>query len=63
MDSGEQFGISFRETVKKHFGNKGDFGNFSREYGNTDPLGASLLNSSKETFQFGCSEHRYKAAI
>ena len=30
MASGEQFGISFKGTVKKPFyGNKGDFGNFS----------------------------------
>ena len=39
VDSGEQFGISFRGTVKNIFGNKGDFGNFSKEYENTDPPG------------------------
>ena len=43
MDSGEEFGISFRETIKSIFGNKGDFGNFSREHWNTDPQGSSVL--------------------
>ena len=43
MNSGKQFSISFKEIVKKQFGDKGDFGNFYREHENTDPLGASLL--------------------
>ena len=34
MDSGEQFGILLRDS-EKIFRNKGDFGNCSREYGNT----------------------------
>ena len=37
MDPGEQFSISFKGTIKNIFGTKGDFGNFSREHGNTDP--------------------------
>ena len=39
MDSGKQFGISFKRTVKKHFGNMGDYGDFFREHRNTDPWG------------------------
>ena len=45
VDSREQFGISFkgirleRLEVQNIFGNKGDFGNFSGEHGNTDPSG------------------------
>ena len=35
--SGEQFDISLKETFKNIFGNKGDFGSFSREHRNTDP--------------------------
>ena len=41
--SEEQFGISFKGAFKKIFENKGYFGNFSREHGNTDPLGASYM--------------------
>ena len=40
MDSEEQFGISLRENSKHISGNKGNFGNFIRERGNTDPTGA-----------------------
>ena len=29
----------FFKGTEHIFGNKGDFGNFSREHGNTDPLG------------------------
>ena len=29
----------YREQSKSIIGNKGDFGNFSREHGNTDPAG------------------------
>ena len=32
-----------KEESKDIFGNKGDFGNFSREHGNTDPLGGSFV--------------------
>ena len=39
MDSVEQFGISFKRIVKKHFGNIRDYGDFSKEHGNTDPWG------------------------
>ena len=43
MNSGEQFG-NFLKTVKKNFfENKGNFGKFSREQGNTDPLGGFLV--------------------
>ena len=39
VDSGEQFGISFKGTVNKYiFWNKGDFRNFSKEHGNIDHL-------------------------
>ena len=31
------------EESKNIFAKKGDFGDFSREHGNTDPLGASIL--------------------
>ena len=41
VDSGKQFGISFKGAVKKFFGNNRDFGNFSWENGNTDPQRAS----------------------
>ena len=43
MDSGKQFGISFREQSKNIFRNKGAFGSFSREHGNTDPPGGLTL--------------------
>ena len=43
MDDGEQFEILLGEQSKNIFGNKGEFGNFSREHGNTDPWGASEL--------------------
>ena len=45
MDSGEHFGFYFEGTVKKNFGNTGDFGNFSRELGNTDPPGGLILST------------------
>ena len=35
VDSGEDFGISFKGTLKKMFGNKGDYGDLSREHGST----------------------------
>ena len=41
MDSGEQFGISFKGKSEKNHGTKGDFGDLSRGHGSTDPLGAS----------------------
>ena len=41
VDSEEQFGISFEGRVKNIFGDKG---NFSRERGNTDPLGGPALS-------------------
>ena len=43
MDSGEQFGISFKETVKIIFGYKENFGNTPRVHGNTDPPGGSHM--------------------
>ena len=42
VDSAEQFDISRKGTVKNIFGDKGDFGKFSREHGNTNPLGTSI---------------------
>ena len=33
----EQLDVFFKEVFKKLFERKGDFGNFSREHGNTDP--------------------------
>ena len=42
----EQFGISFRGTIQKVFGSKGDFKNFSREHGNTDPPGGLYVLST-----------------
>ena len=47
MDSGEQFGISFKGRVKNRFGNKGDFVHLSREYGNTNSWGASYIDLVK----------------
>ena len=41
--SEKQFGISFKGTLKNIFKNKGYFGDFSRENGSTDPLGAFLI--------------------
>ena len=46
MGFGEQFSISFKETLKNVFGNKGDFGDFSMDHGNTDPLRVSLFTFS-----------------
>ena len=37
MDSGEQLGICFEGASKIHFWD--NFASFSREHGNTDPLG------------------------
>ena len=48
MDSGEQCGIFLGEKSKNIFGNKGDFGKFSREHRSTDPPGASIIS----TFRF-----------
>ena len=44
VDSEEQFGIYFRGTVQKNFGNEGDFGNFFKEH---RPLGASYYAQSQ----------------
>ena len=38
VDSGEQSGILFKETLEKNFKNMGDFRHFPKEHGNTDPL-------------------------
>ena len=46
VEFGEQFSISFKGTLKNIFGNKGDFGDFSMDHGNTDPLRVSLFTFS-----------------
>ena len=42
MNSGSNLEFLLGEQSKNIFGKKGDFGNFSREHGNTDPSGGPL---------------------
>ena len=39
IETEEQLDVLVREHAKNTFGNKGDFGNFTREHGSTDLLG------------------------
>ena len=54
---GSSLEFLLREQSRKIFGIKGDFGNFSRDYGNTDPLGPQYYFLTRSlSFNKKCSE-------
>ena len=64
MDSGGQYGISFKGAFKNNVGNARALGKFSRENGNKDPLEASNMPNlmSDPTYQVESDPSTFRVA-